>query len=103
VPITDVNVTINGQTADYNTTYGNYYLPSITGNFGEGSVFTVTISHPRVVLTRTLTVPTSTVPSTFTFDPLTGIIQLAIDRFIHTHEPATPSVSFMPIPACKEP
>ena len=70
VPITDANVTINGQIAAYSTTYGFYYLPSIAGTFDVGSTFTVTINHPRVTLTRTLIVPTSTVPAAFTFYPL---------------------------------
>jgi len=70
VPITDASVTINGQTAAFDATYGNYYLPSIAGTFNTGSTFTVKISHPRVVRTDTVTVPASTVPASFTFDPL---------------------------------
>jgi len=70
VHITDASVTINGQTAAFDATYGNYYLPSITGTFNTGSKFTVKISHPRVVLTDAVTVPASTVPASFTFDPL---------------------------------
>ena len=70
VHIADASVTINGQTAAFSTTYGNYFLSSITGTFDTGSTFTVKISHPRVVLTETLTVPTSTVPASFTFNPL---------------------------------
>jgi hypothetical protein len=70
VSVTDANVTINGQTAPFNTTYGYYLLLSITGTFNTGSTFTVKITHPRVALTETLTVPTSTLPASFTFNPL---------------------------------
>jgi hypothetical protein len=70
VPITDATVTINGQPAIFSTTYGEYVLPSITGSYNVGSTFTVAISHPRVVLTRTLTVPTTVVPATYTINPL---------------------------------
>jgi hypothetical protein len=70
VHIADANVTINGQTAAFDATYGNYYLPFIAGTFNTGSTFTVKISHPRVVLTDAVTVPASTVPASFTFDPL---------------------------------
>ena len=70
VHITDAIVTINGQTAAFDTTYGGYLLSSITGTFNTGATFTVKISHPRLALTETLTVPVSTVPASFTFNPL---------------------------------
>jgi hypothetical protein len=70
VHVADAIVTINGQTAAFDTTYGNYLVNSITGTFNTGSTFTVKISHPRVALTETLTVPTSTIPASFTFNPL---------------------------------
>jgi len=69
VPVSDATVSINGQVIPYNSTSGYYVLSALDGSYSTGSTFTVTISHPRVALTRTLTVPATTVPAMYDFSP----------------------------------
>ncbi len=67
--VTDAIVTVNGQSIPY-TTFLQAYYDALSGLYGSGDSITVTIAHPRIgAMTRVLTIPTSTVPASYTINP----------------------------------
>jgi hypothetical protein len=67
--VTDAVVTVDGQSIPYTVSQKAYYN-ALSGSYGSGDSITVTIAHPRIgTMTRVFTIPTSTVPTSYTINP----------------------------------